>query len=351
MDDRQAGKSDSYREAGVDIDLATNLLARVKGKISSTRQPEALNSIGGFGGLFKINLKRWKSPVMVTSIDGVGTKLMVAAMAGKYSGVGHDIVNHCVNDIAVQGAEPAYFVDYIGIGKLRSPLYEEVLTGIADACAAQNMTLIGGETAEMPGMYGDDFDLVGCITGIVEEENIIDGSKICPGHIAIGLASNGLHTNGFSLARKALFCKGNLNVTSKPAILGGKTLGDALLAPHTCYWPAVREAMKRGLALDGLAHITGGGLYDNVPRVLPPGVGARFDTKAIDTPPIFKLIQELGDIEPHEMYRVFNMGVGMVWFIPPSQVKQALDICRETGFNATVIGEATAGEHTVVCQL
>ena len=184
-------KSSAYQQAGVDIDLATNLLKSVKAKISSTRRPEALAPIGGFGGLFQIDLKKWKQPVMVTSIDGVGTKLMVAAMCNQHTSVGHDIVNHCINDIAVQGAEPVYFMDYIGIGKLRSPLYENVLTGIADACLAQNVTLIGGETAEMPGMYGNDYDLVGCITGIVEKDEIITGENIKPGHVALGLASVG----------------------------------------------------------------------------------------------------------------------------------------------------------------
>ncbi|MBR5838195.1 MAG: phosphoribosylformylglycinamidine cyclo-ligase, partial [Victivallales bacterium] len=290
-------KSSAYQQAGVDIDLATNLLKSVKAKISSTRRPEALAPIGGFGGLFQIDLTKWKKPVMVTSIDGVGTKLMVAAMCNQHTSVGHDIVNHCINDIAVQGAEPVYFMDYIGIGKLRSPLYENVLTGIADACLAQNVTLIGGETAEMPGMYGNDYDLVGCITGIVEKDEIITGENIKPGHVALGLASVGLHTNGFSLARKVLFEKAGFTVDSKPAELGGETIGEALLKPHRCYWGAIREAMARKLPLDGIAHITGGGLYDNVPRILPEGVAAEFDASSIDVPAIFKLIGKLGDIE------------------------------------------------------
>ncbi len=346
-----AGKSEAYRAAGVDIDLATSLLAKVKNKISSTRTPEALAPIGGFGGLYRINLSRWKKPVMVTSIDGVGTKLMVAAMANDFTTVGHDIVNHCVNDIAVQGAEPVYFVDYIGIGKLRSPLYENVLIGIADACKAQNMTLIGGETAEMPGMYGNDFDLVGCITGIVEEDGIIDGSKIRPGHVAIGLASVGLHTNGFSLARKVLFEKAGLTVDSKPAELGGETLGAALLKPHRCYWPAIKAALNEGIALDGLAHITGGGLYDNVPRILPDDVGVTFNCKSINVLPIFRLIEKLGGIEAHEMYRVFNMGVGMVWFVPPADADKAIAISKAQGIPAAVIGEVTPGNKKVVCNL
>ena len=205
----KAIKSDLYKSAGVDIDLAQNLLSQVKGRISATRRPEMLSPIGGFGGLFQIDLSKYRQPVMVSSIDGVGTKLMIAAMMEKYDTVGFDIVNHCINDISVQGAEPVYFMDYIGIGKLRSPLYEEVLGGIADACKAANCAVLGGETAEMPGMYGDDFDLVGVITGIVEKDELITGEKIAPGHVAIGLGSNGLHTNGFSLARKIVFdiCK------------------------------------------------------------------------------------------------------------------------------------------------
>ncbi|MEG1979785.1 MAG: phosphoribosylformylglycinamidine cyclo-ligase, partial [Victivallaceae bacterium] len=253
-------KSDLYKSAGVDIDLAQQLLERVKVKFAQARRPEMLAPIGGFGGLFQLDLSKYKQPVLVSSIDGVGTKLMVAMMMGKYDTVGHDIVNHCIDDIAVQGAEPIYFMDYIGIGKLRSPLYEEVLCGIADACKAANCAVLGGETAEMPGMYGNDFDLVGVITGVVEKDKLITGEKIKPGHVAIGLASSGLHTNGFSLARKIVFdiCKYDVNTYVEEL---GTTVGDALLKPHTCYWPAIRQAMADGLALDGMAHITGGGLY------------------------------------------------------------------------------------------
>ncbi len=339
----KAGKSEAYRDAGVDIDLATSLLQSVKSKISATRRPEALAPIGGFGGLFQIDLGKWRQPVMVTSIDGVGTKLMIAAMMEKYTTVGHDIVNHCINDIAVQGAEPVYFMDYIGIGKLRSPLYEQVLEGIAEACLAMNVTLLGGETAEMPGMYGNDFDLVGCITGIVERDAIISGEHIRPGDIAIGLASSGLHTNGFSLARKVLFQQAGYQVDTALPELSGGTIGDALLVPHRCYWPAIRDAMAAGLPLNGIAHITGGGLYDNVPRVLPTGVGVDFDPSPLPAPPVFSVIQHAGDIDPHEMYRVFNMGVGMVWFVPPGAVTPALDCCRKHHLPAAVIGQAKAG--------
>lgn len=341
-------KSDLYKDAGVDIDLAQDLLKRVKNKISDTRRPEMLAPIGGFGGLFRIDLKKYRNPVLVSSVDGVGTKLMVAMLAGKYDTVGYDIVNHCINDVAVQGAEPLFFMDYIGIGKLRSPLYEQVLEGIADACKAMNCAVLGGETAEMPGMYGNDFDLVGVITGIVDEDKLITGEKIKAGHAAIGLASNGLHTNGYSLARKVLFTQCGYTVHSNPEELGGESLGEALLKPHTCYWPAISRALaSEKLDLDGIAHITGGGLYDNVPRILPENVDVVFDKNALPVPPICKLLVEKGGIGPVEAYRVFNMGIGMVWFVPAEQAETALKICAAAGIKAAVCGKAVAGKRQV----
>ena len=340
-------KSELYKNAGVDIDLATSLLKSVKAKLSASRRPEMLAPIGGFGGLFQIDLQKYKNPVLVSSIDGVGTKLMVAAMLEKYDTIGYDIVNHCVNDISVQGAEPVYFLDYIGIGKLRSPLYEQVLGGIADACAAVGCAVLGGETAEMPGMYGNEFDLVGVITGIVEKDRIITGEKIAPGHVAIGLASNGPHTNGFSLARKVLFEQCGYSARTVLEELGGESVGEALLKPHICYWPAIRQAMDEGLRLDGIAHITGGGLYDNTPRILPPEVNVIFDKNALAIPPIFKVIIEKGNIDLVEAYRVFNMGVGMVWFLPPADVDAALKICRAHGYTAEICGEVTPGDGSV----
>ena len=334
----EKAKSELYKAAGVDIDLAQNLLSQVKGRIAATRRPEMLSPIGGFGGLFQIDLSRYRQPVMVSSIDGVGTKLMIAAMMQKYDTVGFDIVNHCINDISVQGAEPVYFMDYIGIGKLRSPLYEEVLGGIADACKAANCAVLGGETAEMPGMYGDDFDLVGVITGIVEKDELITGEKIAPGYVAIGLGSNGLHTNGFSLARKIVFDICGYTVdTVLPEL--GESVGEALLKPHICYYPAIREAQQKKIALDGIAHITGGGLYDNVPRILPEGIGVVFDkVNKLPVPPIFKLLVEKGNVSHQEAYRVFNMGVGMVWFVPAADEAQALEIARKNGYAAETIG-------------
>lgn len=341
-------KSDLYKEAGVDIDLAQSLLKQVKNKISSTRRPEMLAPIGGFGGLFQIDLKKYKNPIMVSSIDGVGTKLMVAMMMEKYDSVGHDIVNHCIDDIAVQGAEPIYFMDYLGIGKLRSPLYEQVLEGIADACKAAGCAVLGGETAEMPGMYGDDFDLVGVISGIVDKDKLITGEKIKAGYVAVGLASSGLHTNGYSLARKVLFEKAGYDVHSTPEELGGESVGEALLKPHTCYWPAIKQALDNdNIDLDGMAHITGGGLYDNVPRILPENVDVVFDKSALPIPPIFKLIVEKGNIDPVEAYRVFNMGIGMVWFVPAEQADAAVKTCIENGFNAAVCGKVVEGNRKV----
>ena len=339
-------KSDLYKSAGVDIDLATSLLDQVKKDFAATRRPEMLSPIGGFGGLFQIDLTKYRNPVLVSSIDGVGTKLMVAMMMEKFDTVGHDIVNHCINDISVQGAEPVYFMDYIGIGKLRSPLYEQVLSGIAAACRKANCAVLGGETAEMPGMYGNDFDLVGVITGIVEKDRLITGDRVAPGHVAIGIASNGLHTNGFSLARKILFTQCGYTVhTVLPEL--GESVGEALLKPHTCYWPALSRALAEELPIDGISHITGGGLYDNVPRILPPDVSVVFDAEVLPVPPIFRVLVEKGNVDPMEAYRVFNMGIGMVWLVPPRAVDRALELIRAQGFVADVCGEVVPGHREV----
>ena len=342
-----SAKSDLYKDAGVDIDMAHKLLNKVKAKIGSTRRPEMLAPIGGFGGMFEIDTTKYKKPVMVTSIDGVGTKLMVATMMDKWDTVGMDIVNHCIDDIAVQGAEPTGFMDYIGCGKLKSPQYEEVLNGMAEACLAQNVSIVGGETAEMPGMYGDDLDIVGCITGMVEKDEIIDGSKMKPGLTAVGIASNGLHTNGYSLARKALFDMAGFDVHDKEESLGGESVGEALLHPHTCYWQAIKQALATKLEICGMAHITGGGLYDNVPRVLPDNVDFIYDQEILPILPIFSLIQKSADIGLQEMYRVFNMGVGMIWFVADEDAEQAVSIIKENGFKAAVLGKTVEGTKTV----
>ena len=336
----------SYTEAGVDIDFAQSLLEKVKEKIGAAKRPEMLAPIGGFGGLFQLDLGKYKNPVMVSSIDGVGTKLMVAMAIQKYDTIGYDIVHHCINDIAVQGAEPLYFLDYFGTGKLKSPQYEEVLCGIADACSDNNCALLGGETAEMPGMYGDDFDLVGVIFGIVEKDKLITGRNITTGYVPIGLASNGLHTNGYSLARHVLF---NVNGLSPCAEMDelGESIGAALLHPHTCYWKAIEKALSSNISIAGMAHITGGGLYDNVPRILPENISTIFYKDALPVPPIFKFIQQKGQIEEKEMYRVFNMGIGMVWFVPKKEADCAIEVCRSLGFQANICGRVTRGNRKV----
>jgi phosphoribosylformylglycinamidine cyclo-ligase len=339
-------KESSYSKAGVDIDLAQKLLKNVKTKIAEAKRPEVLAPIGGFGGLFQVDLAKYKKPVMVSSIDGVGTKIMIAIMMNKFDTIGYDIVHHCINDIAVQGAEPVYFMDYFGTGKLKSPQYEQVLYGIADACKKNNCAVLGGETAEMPGMYGDDFDLVGCITGIVEKEDIITGKNIKEGHVAIALASNGLHTNGYSLARQVLFNEAGYKVDTYLDNLG-ETVGEALLHPHICYWDAIKSALNSNISLDGLAHITGGGLYDNVPRILPDNVDIEFYKNSLPTLPIFDLLRSKSNVDEKELYRVFNMGVGMVWFVPESDKDEAVKIATKAGYKATVCGKAKTGSQKV----
>lgn len=340
-------KSDLYKAAGVDIDLATSLLDQVKKKFAEARRPEMLAPVGGFGGLFQLDLSKYKEPVLVASIDGVGTKLMIAMMMEKYDTVGHDIVNHCINDISVQGAEPLYFLDYIGIGKLRSPLYEHVLTGIADACKAANCAVLGGETAEMPGMYGNDFDLVGVITGVVEKSKMITGEKIRPGYVAIGFGSNGLHTNGLQPGSQHLLLAVRLygqDLSGRAWRDGRRSAAEAahLLLPGDPGGAGCGSAAPRHRA-----HHRAGGLYDNVPRILPDDVSVVFRTDVLPIPPVFKVLVEKGHVDPVEAYRVFNMGVGMVWFVPPKAVDQALEIARGKGFTAGVIGEVVPGHRDV----
>lgn len=342
----QTPTGSAYQAAGVDIDRSHELLNRVRDNMAAATRPEVLGGIGGFGGLFQLDLSKYREPVLVSSVDGVGTKLMVAARMNDHKTVGYDIVNHCINDIVVQGAAPLWFMDYLGIGTLRSPLYEEVLAGLADACQAQGVALLGGETAEMPGMYGDDYDLVGCITGVVEKSNLLTGDRIRPGHVAVGLASNGLHTNGYSLARKALFDTGCLDVGDYLPELE-ETVGDALLRPHICYWPVIQQAFDQKIPVDGLVHITGGGLYDNVPRVLPDDCTFEFRPGLLPVPPIFPLIQEHAEVEDREMYRVFNMGVGMLWFVPADALEDALELCAEVGCTAAAVGDVRPGSGAV----
>ncbi|MFW5996757.1 MAG: phosphoribosylformylglycinamidine cyclo-ligase, partial [Lentisphaeria bacterium] len=344
--------AEMYKNAGVDIDRAHDLFQTVKDRINAASRPEMLAPVGGFGGLFQIDLSRYSNPVLVSSIDGVGTKLMVAALAQNYGGIGYDIVNHCIDDIIVQGAEPIYFLDYLGTGKLQAEVYEKIVGGIADACCRQKIALLGGETAEMPGMYGDDIDVVGCITGIVDRDAIYTGSKIIPGDVVVGLESSGLHTNGYSLARKVLFDQCGYDVHDQPAGLEAP-IGDLLLRPHTSYWPSLKQAWEKGVEIKGMAHITGGGWYDNLKRGLPEGVAIVCRKNTLQIPSIMRFIQEKSGAAEDEMYRVFNMGIGMAWIMAADEADKAIEASKKTGITAAVFGEiseAKEGQSQVVIE-
>jgi phosphoribosylformylglycinamidine cyclo-ligase len=308
----------AYARAGVDVDLGNRLKRRIQSLVQQTHGPQVLGKIGGFGGLFRGNFPGMREPILVTSIDGVGTKLKIAFALDRHDTVGADLVNHCVNDIAVLGARPLFFLDYIGCAKLEPRVFDQLLRGFSRACRAAKCALIGGETAQMPGMYGNgEYDLAGCIVGVVDRAKIIDGSKIRPGDALLGLASNGLHTNGYSLARKILFEKMRL----KP-----KAIGQELLRVHKNYQPLLAR-VPSGM-IKGLAHITGGGLIDNLPRVLPKSCDAVIATKSWRVPRIFQVLQENGKVAPAEMYQVFNMGIGMVAIVAETNAKRAMSILR-----------------------
>ena len=302
----------TYAAAGVDIDAAARAKALIGKQAKTTHRPEVLSGIGFFGGFFE--LKGYKQPVLVSSVDGVGTKLKIAATMGKHDTIGIDLVNHCVNDILTSGAEPLFFLDYIAMGKLAPEQVAAIATGLAQACREVGCALIGGETAEMPGLYsGEDYDLVGFIIGVVEKEKIIRGLTIKAGDAVIGLPSSGLHTNGYSLVRR-IFDVGDFKKRFSEL---GKTLGEELLEPHRCYYHQLKPLLPQ---IKGMAHITGGGLVDNIPRVLPEAVGVRLDKKTWAVPPVFKLIQDRGNVDAAEMYRVFNMGIGMALICAPDDV-------------------------------
>ncbi len=300
-----------YKSAGVDIKAGEDSVNRIKPLVKETFNKNVLSQIGGFGGLYQVDLTLWKEPVLVSSADGVGTKIIIANLAGIYNTVGQDLVNHCVNDIFVQGAIPQYFLDYVGVGKLNPQVMEEIIWGFAKACKENEMALIGGEMAEMPGIYGqDDFDLAGTIVGMVEKKNIITGEEITQGDVILGFPSTGLHTNGYSLARKILFEKMNLQVDS---LIPGmtETVAEAMLKIHKSYLPILREWASPDL-IHGMAHITGGGIPGNLARVIPDNLTAEINCKSWELPPIFKILVEEGNIALDESYRAFNMGIGMI---------------------------------------
>jgi phosphoribosylformylglycinamidine cyclo-ligase len=314
-------KKKAYAAAGVDVDLGNRVKSGIQALVKGTHGPEVLGRIGGFGGLFRPNFKGMKDPVLVSSVDGVGTKLKLAFATGRHDTVGQCLVNHCINDIAVIGAKPLFFLDYIGAEKLEPNVFQQLLKGFAKACKAAGAAIVGGETAQMPGMYAPgEYDLVGTIVGIVDRPKLLDGSKIKAGDVIIGLPSNGLHTNGYTLARKVLFDTMGLELSAKLDGVKG-TLSDELLRVHKNYQPLL-ETLPAGL-VKGLAHITGGGLVDNLPRVLPKTLNAFIDTKSWEVPAIFRHIEQGGGVDHGEMYQVFNMGIGMVVVVAEKDLKAA----------------------------
>jgi len=336
-----------YKASGVDIDAGNETVRRIRSLARGTFTPGVLSDIGSFGGLFRLDQDRFQEPVLVSSADGVGTKLKVAFMTGRHDTVGADLVNHCVNDILVQGAEPLFFLDYLATGRLSPSVAEQVVAGVARGCRENGCALIGGETAEMPGFYADgEYDIAGFIVGVVEKSRVIDGRSIAPGDALVGLPSTGLHTNGYSLARRVFFEEAGWKVDTLVPELGA-TIGDALLAPHRSYLSTVRPLLDRQL-VKGLAHITGGGITENLPRVLPEGCAARIDLGSWTVPPVFRLLQQRGGVAREEMFRAFNMGVGLVVVCAAADRERVCDMAAAAGGSAAVrLGAIVGGDRTV----
>lgn len=340
----------TYREAGVDIDAGDELVDRIKPLVRSTFRPEVLTDLGGFGGLFGLQAGKYKEPVLVSGTDGVGTKLKIAFMMDKHDTVGIDLVAMCVNDIAVSGAEPLFFLDYFATGKLSVSKAQDVIAGIAEGCRQAGCALIGGETAEMPSFYPDgEYDLAGFAVGAVDRPNIIDGRHIMSGDAVIGLASTGLHSNGYSLARRVLFEQAKLTVASRLSEELDGSIGEVLLTPTRIYAKQILALVEQ-FPIKGIAHITGGGITENLPRVFPKGVRARITRTAWSVPPIFDVMSRLGRIDREEMYRVFNMGIGLILVVPPDSVSGVLARAIALGDRGWQIGEivASTGEEPEV---
>lgn len=326
----------NYKEAGVDIHAGDETVERIKSLAKSTFNKNVLSGIGHFGAFYQIDLVKWKNPVLVSSVDGVGTKLKIAFLMNKHDSVGQDLVNHCINDIAVCGAEPQYFMDYLAVGKLHPDVAEQIIKGFSIACKENNVALIGGETAEMPGFYStDEYDISGTIVGLVERDKVIDGSNVAKGDVMIGFKSNGLHTNGYSLARKVLLDK--FSVNDKHDLLEN-SIGDELLKVHKSYLGLITE-LKNNIEIKAFSHITGGGLIGNTKRVVPKNLNLKVDWNAWELPPIFQLIQETGSVEPEEMRKVFNIGIGLVAITDKTNVDKLLSIAKKLGEEGIVIGE------------
>ncbi len=328
-----------YKQAGVDIEAGNEVVRRIRSLARGTFSPGVLSEIGSFGGLFRLDAADVDDPVLVASADGVGTKLRVAFMAGVHDTVGRDLVNHCVNDILVQGAQPLFFLDYLATGRLDPDVAVQVVEGLSAACRENGCALLGGETAEMPGFYADgEYDVAGFIVGVVSRGRLIDGKRIAPGDALIGIPSSGLHTNGYSLARRIAFDVAGLGVGSHIPDLG-TTIGEALLEPHRSYLPLIRPLLRSGL-IKGMAHITGGGITDNLPRILPEGTGAVIERSSWRVPRLFEWLQRTGKVPDDDMLRTFNMGIGLIVACDNASVDQ---LVAQMGSGATRIGRIEAG--------
>lgn len=333
-----------YEDAGVDVDLKASTLRAAAGKIKETYTPEVLRGIGAFGGMIEVSrLKGMVQPVLVASTDGVGTKTLLAAQTGRWEGLGFDIVNHCVNDLLVQGARPLFFLDYVASAKLEPEILGKVLASLVEACKAVGIPLLGGETAEMPGVYHQGgLDLVGTIVGAVDRANIVDGSRVQPGDVLVALPSSGLHTNGYSLARKVF---AGWDLEEPRAELEGKSLAEALLEPHRCYLDPVSRLLEGGVDIKAMAHITGGGVYENLPRVLPPGLGAEIKAGSWEVPPVFELIRRVGNVETTDLYRAFNMGLGYILILSPDVAGDLGTLLPQAYTVGYIIGEPGIAVH------
>ncbi|HIW94242.1 MAG TPA: phosphoribosylformylglycinamidine cyclo-ligase [Candidatus Flavonifractor merdipullorum] len=342
--------SASYAAAGVDVTAGYEAVKRIKPMVESTYIPGVMGTLGGFGGMFAPDMAGMKKPVLVSGTDGVGTKLRLALLMNKHDTIGIDCVAMCVNDIICGGASPLFFLDYIACGKNDPVRIAEIVAGIAEGCRQSECALVGGETAEHPGVMPDeDYDVAGFSVGIVDEEKIIDGKKLAEGDVLIGLGSTGVHSNGFSLVRK-VFDVEHADLTSPMAELGGKSLGETLLTPTRIYVKAIKALLKAGVDIHAISHITGGGFYENVPRMMIDGLTASIDLKTFPKLPIFDLIQKKGNIPERDMYNTFNMGIGMILALPAAQADQALELLQAAGEQAYRIGEVVAGDEGVVLE-
>ncbi|NWQ43380.1 phosphoribosylformylglycinamidine cyclo-ligase [Bacillus sp. EB106-08-02-XG196] len=339
--------SDAYRQAGVNIDAGNEAVERMKKHVKKTFRPEVLTGLGGFGALFKPDLTGMEEPVFVSGTDGVGTKLKIAFAMDKHDTIGIDAVAMCVNDIIVQGAEPLFFLDYLACGKIIPEKIESIVKGIADGCLQAGCSLIGGETAEMPGMYQDEeYDIAGFTVGIVDQKHVIDGSKVKEGQVLIGLASSGIHSNGFSLVRKVLLEDAKLSLGDYLDQLGAE-LGGVLLEPTKIYVKSVLSTVRK-YPVSGLVHVTGGGFYDNIPRILPEGLQAEIRDGSWKIPPIFSFIQATGKISDYDMFRTFNMGIGMILLVDSADSREILEHLQSLGEDAFEIGTVQKGTEEVV---